>query len=546
MTDRSAGELSVAPAGPDPGRGPAAPRRSWLRRAGRRPLLLAWLVAVIPALAELVVGGWQIGRASLWRDEGYTREVTQRPVGAIIALLRRQDAVHGLYYLGMRPAVLALGSSAAALRLPSLLATSAAAGLIAVLGRQLCRAAAQPSAVADLSGLLAGLLFAGLPLTTWYAQDARPYAAATLFAVAATCFLVRGMTSAGRWCWAGYAAAVVVLAALNLAALLLVAAHGISLLAMRARIPAGAAAARQLRAATRRWLTAAAAALAALSPFLVLAIRQAGRLASVSPPDEKSVSSLVAGFAGLPDLIPLVLALALAGVAADLTRRERLACVPAAVTVPWLVLPPLVLLAASELRPVYVMRYVVFCAPALALLAAIGLVWLGRVAALSRPGRRYPVLAAVPSALLLAIMVAAVIPPQQAARRTAARPDNLRRVAQVLAREERPGDALMYLPWDARVVGVAYPAAFGRLRDISQRVTPAAARTLDGYPASPATLRARFTTVRRLWTVTWARRPTLTSPLYRAQLALLRGARVVRRWQIRSVILTLYARPAAA
>jgi mannosyltransferase len=524
--------------------GIARPRHPWLSRAGRRPLLLAWLVVVVPALAELIVGGWRIGQASLWRDEAYTREVTQRPVGAIIALLRRQDAVHGLYYLGIHVVVIVLGTSATALRLPSLIATSIAAGLTALLGRQLCRAAAQPEAFATITGLLAGLLFVALPLTTWYAQDARPYAMATLFAVAATCFLVRGMTSGDRWCWAGYALAVAVLAGLNLAALLLLAAHGVGLLTMRARIPAGAAATRQLRTATRRWLIASAAAIVALSPLMVLAVFQSGQLNWVTRPDDKSLNSLVADFSGLKDLVPLVLALAIAGIGADITRRQRVTCVPAAITVPWLVLPPVVLLAASELKPVYVERYVVFCTPALALLTASGLVWLGRVAALTRPGRRFPVLAAVPSALLLAVMVAAVIAPQQAARRTAARTDDLRRVTQVLARHERPGDGIMYLPWDARVVGLAYPAAFERLRNIGQRRSPAASQTLVGDPVSPAVLAVRFGTVRRVWTVAWRQRPVLPSPLSREQRALLSGAHLLHRWVIRSVILTLYSVPA--
>ena len=85
---------------------------------------------------------------------------------------------------------------------------------------------------------------------------------------------------------------------------------------------------------------------------------------------------------------------------------------------PWLLLAPLVLLVASVAHPVYVERYVVFCAPALALLTAGGLVWLARVVGLSRPGgagagRR-------PVALLLAVMVSVVVAPQQQTR-TAAR-----------------------------------------------------------------------------------------------------------------------------
>lgn len=40
--------------------------------------------------------------------------------------------------------------------------------------------------------------------------------------------------------------------------------------------------------------------------------------------------------------------------------------------VPWLVLPPLTLLAGSEVKPVYSFRYITFCLPAVALLAGAG------------------------------------------------------------------------------------------------------------------------------------------------------------------------------
>ena len=177
-------------------------RRSALSRASHRQLLMAWLVAVVP-------GPGRAGGRRLAARRGVT--VARRglhPGGgaavdrAIVGLLRHQDAVHGLYYLVAHVVVTVLGASATALRLPSL-AASVCRALTATLGRRVGQAAGQPAP--RLTGLLAGLLVAGLPLTTWYAQDARPYAVATLFAVAATCLLVRGMTSGrGRWCWAGY------------------------------------------------------------------------------------------------------------------------------------------------------------------------------------------------------------------------------------------------------------------------------------------------------------------------------------------------------
>jgi mannosyltransferase len=538
MTGQAAVGLSPPPSRP---RAAAADRGAEARtgRRSRGATSLNWLVVTIPMLAELVVGGYGIGWASLWRDEGYTREVARRPVGAIVALLGHQDAVHGLYYLGMHLVIAGLGASATVLRLPSLVAAILAAGLTAALGRRLARVAALPSA--RLIGLLAGLLTVALPLTTWYAQDARPYALVTLCAVGATYLLVRGMTAASRWWWAGYAAVILVLGLLNLAALLLLAAHGVSLVIMRARLPAADQAAGHLRAAPRRWLVAAAAGTAVLIPLIVLARRQADQLNWVSRPDGRTLHRLVNEFAGTKDLVPLVVALALAGVIADVSRHHRAACAPAAITVPWLVLPPVALLAVSQVQPVYVERYIVFCTPALALLTASGLVWLTRLARLVPAGRHWPTLAAVPSALLLAIMVATLVGPQQVVRRTSARVDDLRKVAAIVARDERPGDAILYLPWNTRVVSLTYPRPFQRLNDLGQLASPGASATLEGIPVSAAILAQRFGQVQRLWTVGWKKKPARDSPLYREQLALLHQMHLIGRWQVQSVVLRLYA-----
>jgi len=533
------GVTVAVPAARRPASAPDLPDGPGARRGPRAAG--AWLAVIVPGLAELLLGGYQLGRASLWRDEGYTREVAQRSTGQILALLRHQDAVHGLYYLAVHAVVDMLGASATDLRLPSLIASVAAVGLTAALGRRLARAAAQPAPA--LTGLLAGLVLAGLPVTTWYAQDARPYAAVTLFAVAATYLLVRGVTEGrGRWWWAGYGAVVLTLALLNLAALLLVAAHGISLLAMRRpRRPGGGA---HARAATRRWLAAAGAAAAALTPLMVFAVRQNGQLNWVSRPTLDLAGALVTDFAGVKDLVPLALALTLAGVAADIGRRYRVICPPVAITLPWLLLPPAALLTLSVAHPVYVERYVVFCTPAAALLMAAGLIWLGRLVAMTPAGRRRPALAAVPVALVIAVMAAVLIAPQQRARTDAARKDNLRKVAAIVSQNEKRGDAVLYQPWGARVAGLAYPRPFARLASIGMLAAPVASATLTGVPAAPAELarrlRAAGPAVRRIWLVRW-RRPLPPTPLVTEQAALLRGLRLIRRWDVKSVELSLYA-----
>lgn len=135
------------------------------------------------------MGGYRIAVPSFWRDEAATISGSRRPVGAILKLTTHQDAVHGPYYLLMHAVIAVGGTSETATRLPSLLAMCVAAGLTSVLGRRLARDSGLPAPT--VLGLLAGLALAAVPLTTRYAQEARPYALATLFAVLATYLLVR-------------------------------------------------------------------------------------------------------------------------------------------------------------------------------------------------------------------------------------------------------------------------------------------------------------------------------------------------------------------
>jgi mannosyltransferase len=502
--------------------------------------LPGWLVVVIPALAALAVGGYRIGGPSLWRDEAYTLGSAQRPSGQIFALLLHVDAVHGPYYLGMHMVVAVLGTSAAALRLPSLLATGLAAGITAALGRRL--AGMIPLPVPGLTGLLAGLLYVATPQTTFYAQDARPYGLVTACAAAATYLLLVALADGGKRWWAGYAAAIALTGMASLFALLLVAAHAVTLLVTRNR------------ARLLPFLAAAAAAVAVLAPLIVLGYRQDRALGWISAPGLRALGSLFEHAAGSRQLIPLVAVLATCGVVASLRPGRRRELSVATVALPWLVLPPLILLGISLIRPVYVERYVIFGQPALALLCAAGLTWLGSLIAGSALGTRipalaWPVLAWTVPVLIVAVWAAGLIGPQRAVRRSSARPDNLRAVSAVVAANERPGDAVFFIPSETRVVSLGYPAPFRELRDLALGESPVASGTLTGIPVPAQELATRFSAWPggagrdgRVWVVRW-RNPPPGAPvtgLDREELALTGGMRLSRRWTVQSVVLSLY------
>ncbi len=555
---------SSGPAEPGTGRGTGA------RPASRWPS--AWIAVAIPALAELLAGGYRIGVPSLWRDEAATISGSQRSLPAIATMMRHEDAVHAPYYVLMHPVIALGGTSATVLRLPSLIAMTLAVGLTAALGRHLAQASGLPGATA--LGIVAGLALTAVPLTTRYAQEARPYALATLFAVAASYAFVRGLGSQLRRWWVLYAAALLLAGLFDLFAALIAVAHGISLIwlsraggekpARRARgeKPArGAQAAVSTPAVVRRWLAACVAAGVLLSPVIVLSAGQSGQLSWVRQPGLGTLAALARDFAGATAALPVVAALALLGCVAgrgdpgDARRPVLTAIALTQLALPWLVAPPVLLIAVSFIHPYYVERYVLFCLPALAVLVAAGLVWLVRLTRLALRAGCWPralagrglrprvadVLATVPSAVLALVIVAVLTGPQREIRQVSARPDNLRGVAVVLARHERAGDAVLYLPRDTSLAGLAYPAAFRHLRDIGQGRSALASGTLRGTAAPPRLVASRLASVRRVWTVQWAH-PLSRSTAAPSQLTrLLSGLHLVRQWRIQSVVLRLYA-----
>jgi mannosyltransferase len=511
-----------------------------------------WLVIAVPAVTAFVVGGYEIGGPSLWRDEAYTRDAITRPVGKIFALLDHTDAVHGAYYLLMHVIVGVIGTSATALRFPSLCAMVVATAFTAAIGRRAATLAQAPDAagggrtlIPALTGLLSGLVFATAPFMTYYAQMARSYAIVTMFATIASYLLLRAYPGGGwRW-WSAYGAAVALTGLFNVFGLLILVAHGVTLLLTATTGPARPG--RRIGRLPVGWLAASAAAVIVLIPFLSITYSQRGQISWLTRPDFETLASLSRDFAGSTGLIAPVGLLALGGVTACCLADNWRPLNPAAIALPWLVMPPFLLIAVSFVDPVYDQRYVEFCLPALAILVASGLVGLVRLAfspRLRQAGRAWlPLAVAAVVAVGLAVLL---VGPQGTIRQTSQRPDNLRLASAIVAANERPGDVVFYLPLNARVLGTGYPAPFRKLRDIAAARSAIASNTLAGTEiSSPALLASRFTNVQRVWVVSGQSNGKFPVPYTRIdkeKLALLAGAslHILHRWRAGEVLLTLY------
>jgi mannosyltransferase len=516
-----------------------------------------WML-ITPAAVTLAMMLWGITGAPYWKDEADTLSAADRSVPGLLRLLGHVDAVHGLYYLMMWPVVHVAGLSEFDARLPSAIAMAAAALGVAAIGRRIR---------SRRTGLYAGLVFAVLPLVSFQGQDARPYAAETAAAVLATCLLLRVVDKPVSRRLTGYGLSLVLLGYLHLFGLLIIPAHALALIPLARLARARLARARRAEAGSegpgpggpvtgrpgpggdgpliRRWLATAAAACALTVPVIWLGWLQRGQIKWLPKPRWHDVQVLAIKLAGAPGAVLLLAVLAVIGITrADWPDRIRLPWLRTrprdgttlgrqldawagrpdaaltSLTLPWLVLPPAILLAVSLVAHVYTIPYVTFCLPALALLAGAGL------AALARP-LRYAA---------LAVAVVLVLPVQHTIRGPNARPDGLARASQILVNYGKPGDDVYYPRTGVPGWNLTYPRGFGSLDVFGLAQTAAQAGRLVGIQAPVPVIEQRLPGVHRLWVIeiknSWRQSP----------LPLGHSFKLVRQWHVSQMLLRLYIR----
>ncbi len=431
-------------------------------------------VVGVPALVMLALGLWGLDRGGMWRDEAVSFQVGRRTVPRIWLLLHEVDAVHGLYYLLLRP-VLAVHPGEVALRLPSVCAAAATAGLVAALGARLAR---------PRVGLWAGLLYAVAPMAGHYAQEGRSYALVAAGATGATLLFVRAVRGGSWW---PYGAVLGLTCWLHEFAVLLLLAHAVTLALARA----GAR-------VWRGWGSAAAMVVVALVPMVVVSRGQSAQVAWLRTPTADTAERLLRRFLGPTDEVFWVcLALAVVGLVGLVGRRGEPTC--AGVALPLVAVPPVALMLASQFSPLYVDRYVLYALSGAPLLVASGA---ERVAgALTRNP-----LAPSPSVPLTGVLAIALsllhqLPLLQEDRDPGSRPDDLGAVSRVVARKVAPGDQVLFLPASTRNVALTYPGAFRGIRDVALVAGAAGSGTLYGREAGPAEVRRRLARVDRVWVV---------------------------------------------
>ncbi|MDT5145422.1 MAG: mannosyltransferase [Mycobacterium sp.] len=454
--------------------------RAAVRRRGR--VLDPWAIGV---LATAVSAAWAC-RPSLWFDEGATISASaSRTLPELWRLLGHIDAVHGLYYLLMHGWFAIFPPTEFWSRLPSALAVGAAAAGVTVFTG---RFATRPTAVC------AGVLFAMLPRTTWAGMEARSYAFAVAAAIWLTVLLLTAVRRNTARLWVCYALAFALSTLLNVNLFLLLPVYAVLVPLL---------ADKDFRKSTVvRWAVASGVAIAAMTPFILFAHGQVWQVNWIYPVSWHYAFDIVQRqyfdhsipFAVLAAVVvAAAVAARLAGAppAAGDMRRLLVICVA------WIVLPTaLVVIYSAVGEPIYYPRYLVFTAPAAAVVLAVSVVTLAR--------KPWPITGAV---LLFAV---AAVPNYLFVQRWPYAKEgwDYSQVADLIESHAAPGDCLVVdntVPWrpgPVRALLATRPAAFRSLIDVERGAYGPKVGTLwDGHVAVWL-VTAKINKCSTVWTIT--------------------------------------------
>ena len=440
-------------------------------------------------LAQIVVGalmfGIGIGSAPFWNDEVTSMSIAERSLGEIFGLLENTDANMGSYYV-----VLKFWTSAASsepwVRALSAISALAAIPTTALLARRL---------FGSTTGLVAGFLLAGSMFVVVHAQNARAYALALFLITLATLLFVKAVESGRSTHFFAYG--VLSAAAIYASPLsgLVVIAHATTL----AFLP-------QARDQIRPFAVTYGALLIALSPLAGL-MRANGtdQLAWISPASWSAARDIaLETLGGGNELLAIAFgALILIGLIAlcrgwneRQTERWRWG---RWLVIGWLIFPPVLLYLISLEQPLFVARFLLTSAPAVAIIAAVGVVALIR---------RSPAVGTAAIAILVGLALIARIESKPYEGGIEGWGQSSWEAGRTIAAQSKAGDGVLYVsPWQRLPVGWHLEHEAGADAHLpSDFAIDATAEELDEIYAREVVaevLVRRLRHQQRVWLVSW-------------------------------------------
>jgi mannosyltransferase len=305
---------------------------------------------------------------SLWIDEAASISFASMPWRPFLRTLWDYQGNMALYYFSLR-AWIHLGDTEFVVRSLSVLFAVLTLPAIYFLGARLFDRA---------TGLTAAALLSVHSFHVHWSQEARGYSLLTLLLVLAAYFLVAAMESGEGGYWIAFAVTAALSFYAHIFAVFVLAAFAVSI-----AIP------KPFRVETRTIALVAILFehLAAPMALFVLVHHAGSQIAWLPRPSPGEVWAFLLLLTGQGGIGLLAIYLLLVGMAfvrqdeADEWEKEKWAV---RLLFLWLVLPPLLTLAATPVKPLFYARYMVMCVPAIVLLAARGVTRLYKMAA-ARP-----------------------------------------------------------------------------------------------------------------------------------------------------------------
>lgn len=304
-----------------------------------------------PVFLLAVLALQQLGASSFWRDEVASVVFAKASVDELLTLVGRDREKVGLvnmatYYLILH-FWLVIGETEARIRLFSVLAGVLAVVPVYFVARRIA---------GWLAGALAAVCFALLPFTIHYSQEARGYSLAMLVAGGLTWLVLIGVERRSLWPWLTYGIVATLGLYVHFFVALVIGAHGLWLLATR-QVPGW-----------RASLVALVPMVAGVIPIPFAIGEYGGGHRWIGGVTLHQVTTTVTGLVGSPWVALAALGLGALAVFAQRTDRRLWLLVGAAL------LPIVITVILSMVKPLLVPRYLVVSLPAIAVLVGCGLV----------------------------------------------------------------------------------------------------------------------------------------------------------------------------
>jgi mannosyltransferase len=415
--------------------------------AGGPGLSLTWIERYPAAslcvifFAGLALRVYGLGSESIWLDEATSIYLAKMSIADLIRWTA-VDIHPPLYYILLH-VWLVFGDGEAQVRLLSALAGVASIPVLYLLGKRL---------FSPFVGLAAAALLAFSPLHVWYSQETRMYPLLALFGLLTTYCMVRALLDEQRWAWGGYVVCTIlslythyytffILLFQNAAALYLLWHKDIA------------------AAAFKRWLGVQIVSAVVFLPWLPVLVHQVQSgggswVARTGVPALGTLAATAANFslgpdtrlyfAGLRRFAYLLFGALFALGVLSASRAGRAARSALAISLIYLCLPLLAAWTASQLKPLYSLRYLLPFLPPYYILIAQGIAALRTI---NVAGRRAPaVLWSAAFYLLLAIGLVGI----SASASTQETTDWRGLVSHVLD-EATPADVVLFAPgWNIK------------------------------------------------------------------------------------------------